>query len=127
MSRCEAKSILSFSRSATPKACKGVCGAHLPVIAPGYAALFEVMSQRWRAVGHTAYDLTGSRFESQASHFRDEQQKRFLITCTCTDCSCYTELRKIYCFFSFCSEIFTFYNLFENLTDFVREICGDVR
>ena len=127
MSRCEAKSILSFSRSATPKACKRVCGAHLRVIAPGNAALFEVMSQWWRAVGNTAYDLTGSRFESQASHFRDEQQKRFLITCTCTDCSRYTELRKIYRFFLFCSEIFTSYNLFEKLTNFVCKICGDVR
>ena len=92
MSRCEAKSILLFSRSATPKACKGVCGDHLRVIAPGNAALFEVMSQWWRA------DLTGSRFESQVSHFRDEQQKRFLVKCTCTDCSRYTELRKIYRF-----------------------------
>ena len=69
--------------------------AHLRVIAHGNAALFEIMSQRWRAVGNTAYDLTGLRFESQASHCRDEQQKRFLITCTCTDCSRYTELRKI--------------------------------
>ena len=42
MSRSEAKSILSFSRSTKPKACKGFCGAHLRIIAPGNAALFEV-------------------------------------------------------------------------------------
>ena len=101
LSRCKAKSILLFSRSTKPKACVGVCKAYLRVISSGNTAPFEVMSQRWRAVGNTVYNLTGPRFESRASHFRDEQQKRFLITCTCTDCSCYTEFRKLYCFFCF--------------------------
>ena len=31
------------------------------------------MSQRWRAVGKTASDLTGPRFEPQTSRFRDER------------------------------------------------------
>ena len=37
------------------------------------AALFEEMSQRWRAVGNTVSDLTDPRFESQTSRFRDER------------------------------------------------------
>ena len=31
------------------------------------------MSQRWRAVGNTVSDLTGPRFELQASRSRDER------------------------------------------------------
>ena len=34
---------------------------------PGNTALFEEMSQRWRAVGNTVFDLTGPRFEPQTS------------------------------------------------------------
>ena len=35
-------------------------------------AAFEEMSQQWRAVGSTEYDLTDSRFEPQISRSRDE-------------------------------------------------------
>ena len=31
------------------------------------------MSQRWRAVGNTVFDLTGPRFEPQTSRSRDER------------------------------------------------------
>ena len=34
---------------------------------------FEEVSQRWRAVGNTVFDLTGPRFEPQTSHSRDER------------------------------------------------------
>ena len=51
-----------------------VGGAHLRVIAPvGNTAPFEKMSQRWRAVGNTVFDLTSQRFEPRTSRFRDER------------------------------------------------------
>ena len=40
---------------------------------PGNTALFEEMLQRWRAVGNTVSDLTGSRFEPQTSRSRNER------------------------------------------------------
>ena len=40
---------------------------------PGNTAPFEEMSQRWRAVGNTVFDLTGLRFEPQTSRSRDER------------------------------------------------------
>ena len=40
---------------------------------PGNTASFEEISQRWRAVGNTVFDLIGPRFESQASRSRDER------------------------------------------------------
>ena len=39
----------------------------------GNIARFEEMSQRWRAVGNTVFDLTGPRYEPQTSRSRDER------------------------------------------------------
>ena len=51
-----------------------VCGAHLRVIAhPGTKALFREMSERWRDIGNTVFDLTGLRYELQNSRSRDER------------------------------------------------------
>ena len=54
--------------------------AHLRVIAPGQHSPFEEISlpcinifAEKRAVGNTVSDLTGPRFESQISRFRDER------------------------------------------------------
>ena len=38
---------------------------------PGNAALFEKMSQPWRAVGNTVADLPVPRFEPQTSRSKD--------------------------------------------------------
>ena len=47
---------------------------HISVsLRPGYTAPFEEMLQRWRTVGSIVPNLTGLRFERQASRFRDEQ------------------------------------------------------
>ena len=42
-------------------------------IHPGSAVPFEKVSQRWRAVGSTVFNLTGPRFELQTSRSRDER------------------------------------------------------
>ena len=47
--------------------------AHPRVIAPVNTVTLEEMSQRWRAFGNTVSDLTGPRFETQTSCFRDER------------------------------------------------------
>ena len=39
----------------------------------GYSAPFEEMLQRWRVVDNTLFDLTGPRFEPQASRSRDKR------------------------------------------------------
>ena len=43
------------------------------VIAPGNAASFEEVLQRWRAVGNCVFDFTGLRFEPQTSRSREER------------------------------------------------------
>ena len=45
----------------------------LAALRPDNLAPFKEMLQRWRAVGNSVFDLTGPRFESQTSHFRDER------------------------------------------------------
>ena len=40
---------------------------------PGNTALFEQLSQWWRTVGNTVFDLIGQRFESQTSRSRNER------------------------------------------------------
>ena len=40
---------------------------------PGNAAPLEAMSQQWRAVGNTVFDLTGPRFEPQTFWSIDER------------------------------------------------------
>ena len=44
-----------------------------PLRSPGgNTAPFEEMTQRWRAVGNTLFDLTGPRFEPRTSCSRDK-------------------------------------------------------
>ena len=47
--------------------------SHLPFIAPAVnIASFKEISQRWRVVGKTVFDLTSPRFESQTSRSKDK-------------------------------------------------------
>ena len=55
------------------EACNELAGPISASLRPGNTALFEEMSQRWRAFGNTVSDLTGPRFESQTSRSRDER------------------------------------------------------
>ena len=48
-----------------------VCGAYLCGIAP--VGKFEEMLQQWQAIGNTVTNLTGPRFEPQASCSRDKR------------------------------------------------------
>ena len=44
--------------------CKEFAGAHLrTIMRTSSTALFEEISQRWRAIGNTVFDLTGLRFD----------------------------------------------------------------
>ena len=54
------------------EACNELAGPISTSLRPGNTAPFEEMLQRWRAVGNTASDLTGPRFEPQTSRSRDE-------------------------------------------------------
>ena len=49
------------------KACNELAGISSASLRPGNTASFEEMLQRWQAVGNTASDLTGPRFESRTS------------------------------------------------------------
>ena len=42
-------------------------------LCPGNTAPFEEMLQRWRAVGNTVSNLTGTKFEPQISRSRDKR------------------------------------------------------
>ena len=55
------------------EACNDLARSIFASLRPGNPASFEEMLQRWRAVGDTAFDLTGPRFEPQTSRFRDER------------------------------------------------------
>ena len=48
-------------------ACNELAGLSSASLRPGNTASFEEMLQRWQAVGNTASDLTGPRFESRTS------------------------------------------------------------
>ena len=54
------------------EACNELTGPISASLRPDNTAPFEEISQRWRAVGNTASDLTGPRFEPQTSRSRDE-------------------------------------------------------
>ena len=45
----------------------------------GNTASSKEMSPRWRAVGNAVFDLTGPRFESQTSRYRDEDREVNLL------------------------------------------------
>ena len=49
------------------KACNEFAGPVSAPLRPGNTAFFEQISQRWRAVGNSVFDLTGPRFEIPAS------------------------------------------------------------
>ena len=51
-----------FTPALNIKSNLSLCSRHC---APGNTAPFEETSQRWRAVGNTASDLTGPRFKPQ--------------------------------------------------------------
>ena len=55
------------------KVCKELAGPISASLRLSNTALFEKMSQRWRAVGNTVSDLTGLRFKSCTSRSRNER------------------------------------------------------
>ena len=55
------------------EACNELAGPISASLRAGNTAPFEEMSQLWRAVGNTVFDLTGPRFEPQISRSRDER------------------------------------------------------
>ena len=55
------------------EACNEFAGPISASLRPGNTAPFEVVLQRWQAVGNTLSDLTGPRFEPQTSRARDER------------------------------------------------------
>ena len=66
------KSNLSLYSLYYAKACNEFAGPISASLRPGKTAAFEKMPQRRRAIGNTASNLTGPRFELQASRSRDE-------------------------------------------------------
>ena len=48
----------------------------LRVIAPGQQSFYRRNLQRWYAIGNTASNLAGPRFEPQTSRFGDERVNR---------------------------------------------------
>ena len=54
------------------EACNKFAGSIFASLRPSNAASLEEMSQRWRVVGNTVFDLTGTRFEPNTSRSRDE-------------------------------------------------------
>ena len=71
-----ANQMFYYIRCITPKRVTSWRGPIFASLHPGNTALFEEMSQRWRAVGNTRSDLTGPRFEPQAFCSRDERDSR---------------------------------------------------
>ena len=67
------KSNLSLYSLYYAEACNELAGPISASLRPGNTAPFEEMSQRWRAVGNTVFDLTDPRFEPQTSRSRDER------------------------------------------------------
>ena len=55
------------------EACNEFAGPISVSLRPGNTALFEEMLQRWRAVGNTAPNLTGPRFESETFRSIDKR------------------------------------------------------
>ena len=66
------KSNFSFYSLYHAEACKEFAGPISASVRPCNTAPFEVMSQRWQAIGNTVSDLTGTRFEVRTSRSRDE-------------------------------------------------------
>ena len=66
------KSNLSLYSLYYAEACNELSGPNSASLRPGNTASFEETLLHWRAVGNTASDLTGPRFEPQTSRSRDE-------------------------------------------------------
>ena len=66
------KSSLSLYSLYYADSCNEFAGPIFKSLRPGNTAYFEEMPQRLRAVGNTASDLTGPRFEPQTSRSKDE-------------------------------------------------------
>ena len=69
----QSKSNLSLYLLHYAETCNELAGPISASLRPSNTASFEEMSQRWRAVGNTVSNLTGSRFEPQTSRSRDER------------------------------------------------------
>ena len=62
---------LFYSRNITPKRVMSFAGPNSASLSPRETALFEEMSQWWRAVGNTVFDSSGPRFEPHTSRSID--------------------------------------------------------
>ena len=67
------KSNLSLYSLYYAEASNALAGPISVSLRPGNTASSEVMSQRWRTVGNTVFDLTGPRFEPQTSRSSNER------------------------------------------------------
>ena len=65
--RIQYQSNLSLHSLCDAEVCYECVGLIPASLRPGNTAPFEKMSRRWRAVGNTSSDLTGSKFEPQTS------------------------------------------------------------
>ena len=73
VTQIKTKSNLSLYSLHNAEACNEFARPIYASLRLGNTVSFKEMSQRWRAVGNTASDLTGSRFEPQTSRSRDER------------------------------------------------------
>ena len=77
------KSNLSLYSLCYAEACNELAGLISVSLRPVNKARFEEMLQRWRAIGKTVSDLTGSRFELQTACFRRTRYRstNWLVNC----------------------------------------------
>ena len=66
------QSFLSLYSLNCAKSCNEFAGPIPASLRPGNKAPFEDILQRWRVVGNIVSNLTGARFEPQASRTRNE-------------------------------------------------------
>ena len=73
------KSNLLFYSIYYADACNECAGPISVSMRLGNTATLKEISQQWRAIGNAVSDLTGPRFESRTSRFRDERVKLDLL------------------------------------------------
>ena len=73
MSQIRAFFIYAVLYGITPKRISEFAGPNSESLRTSNTAPLEEMLPRWRAVGNTVANLTGSRFEPQTSRSRDER------------------------------------------------------
>ena len=78
---CNFNQIFRYTCRIMPKRVKSSKGPSSRQCAGATQILSKKMLLRWRAVGNTASDLTGPRFEPQTSRFQDER-----VTAGSSDC-----------------------------------------